>query len=130
MVTDPIADLLVRIKNAGNTGLPSTIIPYSQLKFEIASLLQKEGYIGSVSKKGKKAKKVIEVSIAYTNKKPRIADAARVSKPSRRVYMGVSDIKPVRHGYGLLVLSTPKGIMTDKEARKEHVGGEALFKIW
>ncbi len=130
MVTDPIADLLVRIKNAGNTGLPSTIIPYSQLKFEIASLLQKEGYIGSVSKKGKKAKKVIEVSIAYTNKKPRIADAARVSKPSRRVYMGVHDIKPVRHGYGLLVLSTPKGIMTDKEARKEHVGGEALFKIW
>ena len=130
MVTDPIADLLVRIKNAGNTGLPSTTIPYSQLKFEIVNLLEKEGYVGSVSKKGKKAKKVIEVGIAYIDKKPRIADAVRVSKPSRRIYMGVNDIRPVRHGYGLTVLSTPKGIMTDKEARKEHVGGEALFKIW
>jgi len=130
MVTDPIADLLVRIKNAGYTRLPATTIPYSQLKFEIMNLLHKEGYVGPVSKKGRKTKKVIEVDIAYTDKRPRVTDAMRVSKPSRRVYMGVNDIKPVRHGYGILVLSTPKGIMTDKEAKKEHVGGEALFKIW
>ncbi|MFC1720657.1 30S ribosomal protein S8 [Patescibacteria group bacterium] len=127
---DPVSNMLIQIKNAGMAGLQSVLVPHSNLKFEIANLLQKEGYVGSVEKKGKKVKKHIEIVISYKDKAPRINDLKRLSKPSRRIYVGVKDIKPVRNGYGISVLSTPKGIMTDKAARKEHVGGELLFKIW
>ncbi|MEK9167972.1 MAG: 30S ribosomal protein S8 [Patescibacteria group bacterium] len=127
---DPIADFLTNIRNASTASLASTMMPYSSVKFEIATLLAKEGYLASVTKKGKKVKKYLEVGIVYNGKTPRIGGVVRISKPSRRVYYGTKEIKPVRHGFGMLVLSTPKGIMGDKEARKEHVGGEALFKIW
>jgi len=127
---DPISNMLIQIKNAGMAGLPSVLVPYSNLKFEIADLLKKEGYVTSVEKKGKKVKKYIEIEVSYTGKSPKINEVKRMSKPSRRIYMGVKDIKPVRNGYGISVLSTPKGIMTDKVAKKEHVGGELLFKIW
>ena len=129
-MTDPISDMLIRIKNACGAKHRSLLVPYSNIKFEIADLLQKEGFIESISKKGKKSKKMIEISLKYNEKNPQIKGVARISKPSRRVYMGVSSIKPVMHGHGILVLSTPKGIMTDKKARLEHVGGEAMFKIW
>ncbi len=127
---DTISNMLIQIKNAGMAGLPSVLVPYSNFKFEIADLLQKEGYVTSVEKKGKKVKKYIEIVVAYKDKSPRINDLKRISKPSRRVYMGAKDIKPVRNGYGISVLSTPKGVMTDKLAKKEHVGGEILFRIW
>ncbi len=127
---DPISNMLISIKNAGNAGLVSTMIPYSKLKLEIANTLKEEGFVSSVSKKGKKGKKFIDINIVYTGKIPKITNVSRISKPSRRIYMGVKDIKPVRQGYGTLVLSTPKGILTDKKAKDEHVGGEALFKIW
>ncbi len=128
---DPIANMLVQIKNAGMAGLSSTTIPYSNIKFEIASLLKKEGLLSSVEQKGKKIKKSIELGVVYSNNKaPRISNIKRMSKPSRRVYLGVKEIRPVLQGHGIMVLSTPKGILTEKEARKEHVGGEVLFKIW
>lgn len=128
---DPIANMLVQIKNAGMAGLPSTTIPYSNIKFEIASLLKKEGLLSSVEQKGKKIKKSIEVGVLYSkDKAPRISNIKRVSKPSCRVYLGVKEIRPVLQGHGIMVLSTPKGILTEKEARKEHVGGEVLFKIY
>ncbi|HYC34455.1 MAG TPA: 30S ribosomal protein S8, partial [Candidatus Paceibacterota bacterium] len=82
------------------------------------------------SKKGKKVVKTLEVELMYEEGKPRITDVERVSKFSRRVYQGAKDLKPVRNGYGIMVLTTPKGILSDKTARKEKVGGEALFKIW
>lgn len=126
---DPIANMLIQIKNAGMAKLPTVLVPYSDIKFAIAQALEKEGYIRSVEKKGKKVKQYIEIELLYTESKPRIKDVERVSKPSRRIYMRVKDIKPVRQGYGTLMLSTPKGVLTDKEARQEHVGGEALFKI-
>jgi len=127
---DPISNMIIQLKNAGMAGIPSTTVPYSNVKFEIASLLKKEGYVASVEKKGKTVKKNLELGVVYTDKKPRISDVKRVSKPSRRVYLGVKDIRPVLQGHGIMILSTPKGILTEKQARKEHVGGEVLFKIW
>jgi len=127
---DPISDMLIRIKNAYSIGHESVLVPYSNIKFDIANLLQKEGFVDLVSKKGKKTNKVIEIGIKYEDKKSRISGVSRISKPSRRIYINVKNIKPVMQGRGALILSTPKGIMTDKRARQEHVGGEAMFKIW
>jgi len=130
MVNDKIADMLIRIKNAGSAGKESTVIPYSNLRLSIVEALLKRGYIASFSKKGKKTKKVIEIGIAYKDGEPKVKGAERVSKLSRRVYYGFRDIKPVKNGFGIIMLSTPKGILSGEDAKKENVGGEALFKIW
>lgn len=127
---DNIANMLVSIKNAGTAGKDSAAVPFSAMKERIAATLFQYGYITSYSKKGKKSVKMLEIGIAYDGKEPRVTDVVRVSKPSRRVYMKASEIKPVKNGYGLLVLSTPKGIMAGGEARKSQVGGEVLFRIW
>lgn len=127
---DPIADMLIAIKNAGNAGKATAIVPFSSIKEAIASVLFQSGYIASYAKKGKKVQKTLELGVAFDGKKARVLDVRRMSKPSRRMYMKAAEIKPIRNGYGLLVLSTPKGIMTGDEARKAQVGGEVLFKIW
>lgn len=127
---DQIANMINMIKNAGIVGHESIVIPYSHVKQAILECLVKEGYVASVSKKMKKSIPVLEVGISYKDGLPKVKGAERISKLSSRVYKGVKDIKPTRNGYGLMILTTPKGILTDKEARKEMVGGEALFKIW
>lgn len=128
---DTISNMLIMIKNAGNSTKDVVIVsPYSKFKHSVAKCLVKEGYVKSASKKTRKGLPVLEIGIIKINDRPKITDLKRISKPSRRVYMGVNDLRPVKSGYGLLVLSTPKGILTDKQARKEHVGGEILFKIW
>ncbi len=127
---DPIGDFINRIKTSGNAGLASTSVPYSNVVAAIADVLVKHGYLKSVSKKGKKVVKTLEVELAYREGKPRITDAARISKLSRRIYEKSKDIKPVFRGRGMVVFSTPSGILTDAEARKANVGGEVLFKIW
>ena len=127
---DSIGDFINRIKTAGNAGLTSTTMPHSNVVEAIAEVLVKHGFIKSVSKKGKKVIKTLEVELLYKDNKPRVTNAARISKPSRRIYEKSKDIKPVRRGLGMVVLSTPSGIMTDAEARKANVGGEVLFKIW
>lgn len=100
------------------------------MKETIAVVLFQNGFIASYAKKGKKVVKTLELGIAFDGKTPRVVNVARVSKPSKRVYLKTDEIKLVKNGYGLLVLSTPKGVMTGAEARKAQVGGEALFKIW
>jgi len=130
MITDPISDMIIRIKNGSEAGKESVLLPYSKLKESIAVTLEKEGYLKSVSKKGKKVTKQLEVSLAYDNGAPVVRGVERVSKLSKRVYMGAQDIKPFRSGFGSIILSTPKGILTEMSARKENVGGEVLFKIW
>lgn len=131
MVTDPIADMLAQIRNAGMARKESLVLPYSNLRFAVASVLLKNGYIKSILKKGKKIVKTMELGLVYDAEgKPHVSGTKRLSKSSCRVYMGAKDIKPVRHGYGHLFLSTPKGILTGAEAKKMKVGGEALFKIW
>jgi len=127
---DSISNMLIIMKNGSLAGKESVFLPYSKMKQAIAESLKKEGYIANVAKKIKKDQPVLEVELLYIDKKPKITEVERISKQSRRVYFGMKDIHSVRNGSGLLVLSTPKGILSGKEARKEQVGGEALFKIW
>ncbi len=118
------------MKNGSLAGKESVTLPYSKMKNAIAECLKKEGYVSSVAKKVKKDQPILEVGLLYVDKKPKVTEVERISKQSRRVYFGMKDIHTVRNGSGLLVLSTPKGILSGKEARKEQVGGEALFRIF
>jgi len=127
---DPISDMLIMLKNAGNAGHAVVVVPFSNLKRTIADCLLEEKYLKRVEKKTKRGFPVLEIELAYEDNEPRISSVKRVSKPSCRVYMGVKNIHSIKNGHGRLILSTPKGIMTDKTARKELVGGEALFEIW
>ncbi len=127
---DPIADMIIRIKNASDSKKESVVFPHSKLKLAIADVLMKEGFIQSFGKKGKKVAKWIEVVLAYNDGAPRISGVTRMSKTSKRIYTKAKDIKSVKSGTGRLILSTPKGIMTDKQAKEAGIGGEALFKIW
>jgi small subunit ribosomal protein S8 len=129
-MTDPISDMIIRLKNAGEAHKDTVVVPFSKLKYEICTLLEKEGYVKDLNKKGKKVTKSIEVALVYNGHYPKIEGVRRVSKPSRRIYKKWTEIRPVKNGFGMLVLSTPKGIVTDKVARKEKVGGEAMFEIW
>ncbi len=127
---DSISNMLIIMKNGSLAGKESVCLPYSKMKDAICQCLKKEGYVSGFSKKIKKDQPVLEVELVYTDKKPKIVEVERISKQSRRVYFGMKDIHSVRNGAGLLVLSTPKGILSGKEARKEQVGGEALFRVW
>ena len=118
------------MKNGSLAGKESVSFPYSKLKNAIVECLKKEGYVSETAKKTKKGQPVLEVKLVYMDKNPKITEVERISKQSRRVYFGMKDIHSVRNGSGLLVLSTPKGILSGKEARKEQVGGEALFRVW
>jgi small subunit ribosomal protein S8 len=131
MTTDIISDLIIQLKNAGLSKKETVSFADTNLRFAVLEKLAKKGFIKGVTKKGKKDAQVIEAGIAYyENGKPRISDVKRISKPSRRVYRGYSEIVPVKQGYGSLIISTPKGILSDDEARREKVGGEVLFSIW
>lgn len=119
------------MKNGSMVSKHTVVVPFSNLKYAIAQCLEKGGFIVGASKKTeKKNVPVLEINLAYADGAAKIHDVKRISRPSRRVYMGVRDMRPVKNGHGMVVLSTPKGIMSDKEAKKEQVGGEALFMIW
>ncbi len=127
---DRISNLLIALKNGGNAGKATTTVPFSKLQAAIAKTLFDAGYVASYKKSAHKGHDVLEVGIAYVADRPRIQDVKRISKPSRRLYAGAHDIYSVKHGHGILVLSTPKGILTGDQAKSEHVGGEMLFEIW
>lgn len=127
---DQIANMVNMIKNGSRAEHESITVPYSKIKHAIADCLAKEGYLTTVTKKMKKSMPMLELGLAYKDGQPKVTGVERVSKSSRRVYKGVKEIKPTRNGFGLMVLTTPKGILTDKQARKEMVGGEVLFKLW
>ncbi len=127
----PIADMFSKIRNAQAVKKEMTVIPYSKLKMEIAKALLRSGYIKEINRRGKKNKKTIEIVLSYDEKgNGAINRIIMVSKQSRRVYLPLKEIKPVRSGQGMMLLSASKGILTDKEAIKEKIGGEALCKIW
>src|SRR5262245_42299132 len=123
MVNDPISDLLVRLQNASRVKKNAVTVPYSRMKLAIAEILCGEGYVGEIGKK----KTELSIPLLYKNGEPVITGVKRISKPSRRMYMGVRDVRPVKRGTGLLVLSTPAGVVTGKEAKVKRVGGEILF---
>lgn len=131
MVSDSISNLIINLKNAQERGLASVRAPFSNLNTSILTVLKKEGFVADFESKGKDVKKEIEIDLKYEDSgKPAITDVRRVSKQSKRVYKSVEKIHPVKNGYGRLILSTPAGILTDVEARKKKIGGEALFEIW
>ena len=131
MVTDIVADLIIQIKNAGMVRKEKIEMPYSKKRNSIAQKLRIAGYVKNVETQGHGTKKQLAITLAYGEKgKHKVNDVKRISKPGRRVYVRVQDIYPVRNNQGTLFVSTPKGILTGDEARKEHVGGEALFSIW
>lgn len=127
---DPVSNLIIKIKNAGAVGHPTVVVPCTKLNVAILEKLEQKGYIKSFFKQGKNVSKTIEIELLYEDGKPKIEQARRVSKLSRRVYEKSANLRPVRHGYGTAIISTPKGILTDAEARKARVGGEVLFQIW
>lgn len=129
-MTDPIADMLNRIRNAQAVSHQTVNIPFSNLKYEIAKVLKKHGFIEKVEKKGKKVNKTIEITLKYDGKTPVISSLKRISKPGQRIYKGSKELRRVRGGYGIAIISTPKGLMTNKEARKQKIGGEVLAEIW
>ena len=131
MVTDSIGDFIIRIKNAGCVHKESISVPFSKMKLAVAELLSSKGYLGEVTKKSKGNAKYLEAVLLYTKDgEPVVSDVKRMSKPSRRLYEGSKNIKAFRKGFGMSVLSTPKGIMADVDAKKNNLGGEVLFNIW
>jgi len=127
---DPIADLLIRIKNAQRAGHQTVEIPFSKIKLEIAKIMQREGFLAAIDRKGAKAKERLELTLKYDQGTPAIQDMKRVSRTGQRVYIKADQIRPIKQGYGVAIISTPRGLKTDKEARKEKVGGEILCEIW
>jgi small subunit ribosomal protein S8 len=127
---DPISDMLIRIKNAQASGRPNVEMPYSKVKFELAKIFERENFVGNVEEKGKKAAKKIYIDLKYEDDIPAIENIVRKSKPSRRVYIGKAQIQTVRQGYGRAIISTSRGLMTNKEARKAGLGGELICEIW
>ena len=132
MVNDPIGDFITRLKNAGMVGKREVVVPYSRLKESVALTLKKNGYLTEVAEVTKTgASRELTATLAYgANGRAVIQGVKRISKPGRRLYAKAGDVHTVRYGRGVLVLSTPQGILSDREARKIHIGGETLFAIW
>ena len=131
-LTDPISDMLTRVRNANRIHAKSVDVVLSRINLNIAKVLKRAGYIGSYDiKKETRGHDVLRIYLRYPDtKKTIITGLKRVSKPSRRVYVNSADIPRVLSGYGIAILSTSKGVMTDKEARESHVGGEVLCNVW
>lgn len=128
---DTVADMIVRIKNAGMAKRSSVSVPSSKLKLAIAEKLKERGFVGGIEKHGKKVKRSFELEVLYhTDGTPKVSDVKRVSKPGRRLYVKSSECTPVHSGRGIAIISTPQGILTGEEARKAGIGGEILFTLW
>ena len=131
MHTDPISDFLTRIRNASRAGKPETVAPHSKLKAGIARILKDEGFIADVQE-GKDANghKTLVVSLKYVDGEPSLNGIERVSRPGLRLYSKYTDIPRVLNGLGICILTTPKGLMKDREARRQKLGGELVCNVW
>ena len=128
-MSDPISDMLTRIRNAGAAHLPVVALPHSRIKESIARVLHSEGYLADVAVEGE-VKKTIKLKLKFNGKKSVIEGLKRVSKPGLRRYVGSTEIPRVRGGLGVAIVSTPEGIFTDTQARRKNLGGELLCHIW
>lgn len=129
MFTDPISDMLTRIRNSQASGRPELVMPYSKLKKNLADLLLKEGFIAGVNVlEGKHSQ--LQINLKYSEGTPVITGLKRISKPGQRMYAAVDRIPRTNGGYGVTVISTSKGLMSDKQARKGRMGGELICQIW
>jgi len=132
---DPITDMFNRIRNAQAVLHPTVEVPFSKLKYRIAEILEKEKFIDKVEKsKGRdntrSKKKFFRIVLKYNEKVPAISGIRKISKSGQRIYTGAKDIRPVRSGYGISILSTSKGLMAGKEAKKQKLGGEIICEVW
>jgi small subunit ribosomal protein S8 len=131
MFTDPISDMLTRIRNAAAVHKSTVSVPYSKMKHSLADVLSKEGFIGAVTVEGSTAStKALQLTLKYVGDEGVIVGIQRVSKPGQRIYAPVDDIPRANGGMGITILSTPKGVMSDREARKQKAGGEVLCQVW
>ncbi len=130
MVTDPIADMLTRIRNANQMRYKEVEVPASKMKNEIARILKSEGFITDYKEKKNNIQNILVLSLKYVDKERVITGLKRISKPGLRVYVKAEEVPTVLNGLGIAIISTSKGVMTDKEARKESLGGEVLAYIW
>ncbi len=131
MHSDPIADLLARIRNGAHAKQPSVNIPHSKIKIDILKILEAEGYVKGIEVTTESRFPMIRVELNYDAKrKPIIAKIRRISKPGLRVYKPADELKPIRSGLATRIISTSQGVMTDREARKRHIGGEVLCEVW
>ena len=131
MTSDPIADMLTRVRNAIRARHPKVDVPASKLKTEIARILKEEGYIQNFKVAEEGPKKIIKIYLKYnTNNAPVISSIERISRPGCRVYVGMTEIPRVLGGLGNNIMTTPRGVMTGRDAHKEHLGGEILCRVW
>jgi small subunit ribosomal protein S8 len=130
-MTDPIGDLLTRIRNANKEKFESVTVPHSTFKAEVVRVLKEEGYVKGVETVGEGIMKSLVIKLRYNQKKERVIEGLlRVSKPGHRRFLGYADIKSIRGGLGMAILSTPKGVLSDKSARHQKVGGEWVCSVW
>ena len=127
---DPISNLITNIKNGSLAQKESVVVPLSNFTESVVAALARKGYVKPGVAKGKKVSKTLEIGLIYVDGHARINDVKRLSKPSKRLYKGYSEIHTVKQGFGSTFVSTPKGILSDDEVRKQKVGGEILFQIW
>ncbi|HEU0080735.1 MAG TPA: 30S ribosomal protein S8 [Candidatus Paceibacterota bacterium] len=128
---DPISNLITNLKNGSAAKKESATVPLSNFTMAVVEALSRKGYVKPAVAHGKKvAGKTLEIGLIYVNGKARINDVKRISKPSKRIYKGYEEIFPIKQGYASTFISTPKGVLSDDEARKQKVGGEVLFQIW
>jgi small subunit ribosomal protein S8 len=129
-MTDPIADLIIQIKNALLARKTEVVVPFSKMKKAIADILEAEGYVNEVQVRDDKPFPNLVISLKYIGRLPAVNEVKRLSKPGRRLYAPASKLPKALGGYGITILSTNKGVMTDQQARKANVGGELLCQIW
>lgn len=128
---DPIADFLIRIKNGYLARKKEILVPYSKIKEKIGQILVKEGFLTKVEAEGENPQeKKLRLKLKYKNKMPAITDLKRISKLGLRIYARSTKIPRVRFGFGMTIVSTPKGLMTDREAKKKKLGGEVICQVW
>lgn len=131
MLTDPVADMLTRIRNANTALHPTVSMPTSKLKEQLAGLLQSEGYIDRFEVTGEGTRRKLDLTLRYGRDRGRVIQGLRrVSRPGRRVYSGADELPRVKGGIGVAVISTSQGVLPDREARRRHLGGEILFEVW
>ena len=129
-MTDPISDLLIRLKNASRAGHEVVRLPYSKMKAQIAAILMEEGYLTTVEKVDGTPLATLELGLKYVGRSPAMSDVKLLSKPGRRLYTNVKDIPRTLGDYGVTIVSTNKGVLSDKSARQQNVGGELICQIW
>ena len=129
-MTDPISDMLIRIKNAQKAGLETVQVSYSQFKYEVARTLERAGLVKNIEKKGKRVKKTLEMGLNPKESKNAVNGVQLISKPSRRLYVGYKELRYKKDMGEILIISTSKGIMTGGEAYKAKLGGQLIAKVW